>query len=249
LVQGVGIVGEGWRPQVEALKDAYTLVSFDNRGIGASELAAGGAISVEAMAEDALAVMDAEAFDRFHLVGHSLGGVIAQEIALRAPHRVKSLALVCTFARGRQGARLTFDILLAGLRTRIGTARMRRRAFLELVMPPAHLAALRDVDAYAEELRPLFGRDLADQPAVAMKQLRAMARHDALARLAGITIPTLVVSASGDRIALPRYGAELARTIPGARFVELQEAGHGVTIHRPLVVNDLLRQHFDQNDR
>ncbi len=64
-------------------------------------------VSVEAMASDALAVMDAEEIERFHL-GHSLGGVIAQEIALRAPQRVQSLALMCTFARGRQGARITW---------------------------------------------------------------------------------------------------------------------------------------------
>lgn len=200
------------------------------------------------MASDALAVMDAEEIDRFHLGGHSLGGVIAQEIALRAPQRVQSLALMCTFARGRQGARITWDILVAGLRTKIGTRRMRRRAFLELVMPEAHLEALPDVDAYARELEPLFGHDLADQPAVAMKQLRALGRYDALERLASLDVPTLVVAASGDRIALPSFGRELAGAIPGARYVEIDDAGHGVTIHRAEVVDDLLRDHLARNE-
>jgi pimeloyl-ACP methyl ester carboxylesterase len=61
--------------------------------------------------------MDAEKIERFHLAGHSMGGLIAQEIALRAPDRVKSLALLCTFARGKQATRLTVDIVLIGLRT------------------------------------------------------------------------------------------------------------------------------------
>ncbi|HEX3903555.1 MAG TPA: alpha/beta fold hydrolase [Polyangia bacterium] len=65
----------------------------------------------------ALAIMDAEKIERFHLAGHSMGGLIAQEIALRAPDRVKSLALLCTFARGKQATRLTVDIVLIGLRT------------------------------------------------------------------------------------------------------------------------------------
>src|SRR5689334_22227816 len=115
LVQGVGIVGEGWRPQVDALKRDFTCVSFDNRGIGESTALGPHRLSVEAMADDALAIMDAERIDRFHLVGHSLGGVIAQEIALRATERVRSLSLLCTFARGKQGARISWDILVCGV--------------------------------------------------------------------------------------------------------------------------------------
>lgn len=248
LVQGVGVVGEGWRPQALALRDAYTVVTLDNRGIGASSVSPGAELSVEAMAADALAVMDAEKIDRFHVGGHSLGGVIAQELALTARDRVRSLALMCTFARGRQGARITWDILVAGLRTKIGTRKMRRRAFLELVMPRAHLAALADLAAYAAELEPLFGHDLADQPAIAMKQLRALGRYDALDRLASVDVPTLVVSASGDRIALPSFGRELAQAIPNARYVEIDDAGHGVPIHRPAAINDLLREHLARNE-
>jgi pimeloyl-ACP methyl ester carboxylesterase len=245
FVQGVGIVGEGWRPQVDALKSDFTCISFDNRGIGESTVLGPHPLSVEAMAEDALAIMDGERIDRFHLVGHSLGGVIAQEIALRAASRIRSLSLLCTFARGKQGARLGLDILVSGLRMKLGTRSMRRKAFLELVMPKAHIASLADVDAYCAELAPLFGHDLADQPAIAMKQLSALGRYDAVDRLASLTVPTLVISAAHDRIALPAYGKELAAAIPGAKYVELEDVGHGVTLHRPELVNDLLRRHFD----
>jgi pimeloyl-ACP methyl ester carboxylesterase len=136
LIQGVGIVGEGWRPQVTGLRDRFSLISFDNRGIGGSTVD-DGQVTVEAMAADALAVADAAGARRFHVVGHSLGGLIAQEVALRAGARVLSLALLCTFARGKDGVALSPAMLWLGVRTRIGTRAMRRRAFLERVMPGA----------------------------------------------------------------------------------------------------------------
>ncbi|HXW07143.1 MAG TPA: alpha/beta fold hydrolase [Vicinamibacterales bacterium] len=243
LIQGVGLVGEGWRPQIEGLRDRFTLVAPDNRGIGRS-VAPAGRLTIEDMATDALAVMDAMGAERFHLAGHSMGGIIAQEVALRAPARVRSLALLCTFARGSQGSKLTPALLIAAIRMRIGTRRMRRHAFLELVMPSAYLRG-QDTDRLAEDLRPLFGHDLAEQPSIAMRQLRAMARYDSSGRLAALGgIPTLVVAASGDRIAVPAYGRALTAAIPGARYVEIGDAGHGVTIQRADEVNGLLASHF-----
>lgn len=243
LLQGVGLIGEGWRPQVAGLRDRFDLVTLDNRGIGGSVLG-DDPLTVEAMAADALAVMDAERLDRFHLAGHSLGGLIAQQVALLAPARVRSLALLCTFTQGKEGARLTPSTLLTGVRTRLGTRRMRRQAFLELVMPAAFLNTV-DRDALAARLEPLFGHDLGDQPPIVMKQLRAMSRFDPTSRLSALSsIPTLVVSAELDRIALPRYGRALAAAIAGARFVEIPDAGHGVTIHRAAEINSLLASHF-----
>lgn len=242
LVQGVGVVGEGWRPQVEELAPAFSLITFDNRGMGGSSR--GRALSVEAMAEDVLAIMDAEGVETAHVAGHSMGGLIAQQVALAAPGRVRSLALLCTFATGAQGARITPDILWTGIRTRVGTRRMRRQAFLELVMPEA-LLVQQDCDVLAERLRPLFGHDLADQPPVVMAQLAAMKRYDARSRLSGLPkTPTLIVSAALDRIARPTFGRELAACIPGAQFVEVEGAAHGLPIHAAAVVNAFLRDHW-----
>ena len=248
LIQGVGARGEVWRPQVEALAGRYTVVTFDNRGVGGSGLGSG-PLTIEAMAEDALAVMDATGLTRFHVVGHSMGGVIAQAVALRAPERVRSLALLCTFARGRQATRLSLDIVMTGLRTRIGSRRSRRRAFLELVVPP-ELLAHRGSEALAEEFGRLFDRDLADQPPIVLKQLGAMKRYDALARLGSLgALPTLVVSAELDRIALPSFGKELAAAIPGARFVELPGLAHSCPIDAAPQVNALLGDHLREADR
>ncbi len=244
LIQGVGVVGEGWRLQVDALKQRCQTLIFDNRGIGKSVPCAG-PISIEAIAEDARALMEAAGWESAHVIGHSMGGVIAQQLALDCPQRVRSLSLLCTFARGKDAARVTPWVLWMTLRTRIGTRRMRRRAFLEMLCPPEALQKA-DTDALAARFGGLIGRDLADQPPILMKQLMAMGRHDTYSRLGELRdIPTLVVSAEHDRIALPRYGQMLANAIRGARFELLRDASHGVFIHTPNRVNELLLQFFD----
>ncbi len=243
LVQGVGVIGDGWRPQVSALQQSFTTITVDNRGIGQSTHD-GGAISIEQMAEDVLAVADAEGMNRFHLVGHSMGGIIAQQIALDALSRILSLSLLCTFHRGSQGTAMSAALLWTAIRSRIGTRRMRRRAFVEMVMPREYLSTV-DRDALCEQLAVLFGRDLAEQPSIVMKQLRAMAKFDASGRLATLSaIPTLVLSAGQDRIARPDYGRALAGAIPGAQYIEYKNAGHAVTIQCAEPVNEILLAHM-----
>ena len=243
LIQGAGVIGEGWRPQIDGWQHRFTCVAFDNRGIGHSTFS-GGRLTVEAMAADALAIADAERLERFHVAGHSMGGLVAQHLALHAPHRVLSLALVCTFRRGREAARLTPPILWTALRTHVGTRAMRRRAFTRLVMPRAYVEDVGEAKL-AQDLARLFGRDLADSPSIVMQQVRAMARFDLSGRLHELgRIPTLVLSAAHDRIAPPRYGRRLAASIPGSSYVEIDGAGHAVTIQCAQQVNDRLAAHF-----
>jgi len=131
-----------------------------------------------------------------------------------------------------------------GLRSRVGSRSMRRRAFLEIVMPPTFLAG-EDCEALAERLRPIFGHDLADTPPIVMRQLGALKRFDARGRLAELKrIPTLVMSAAEDMIFPPRFGRALAEGIPGARFVELDGVAHGMTIQSAERVNQHLLQHI-----
>lgn len=248
FVQGVGAIGRAWTPQLTALSSTHRVVAFDNRGIGDTRRG-NTPLSIELMAEDALAVADAAGLETFHLVGHSMGGLIAQQLALTARARVRSLALLCTFASGHQASRLSWDLLVAGIRSRVGPRRSRRRAFMELVVPRTVLAA-RDATHLEAELQDLFGRDLADQPPIVIEQLRAAARFDARPRLAALAgLPTLVASAELDRIALPAFGRELASLIPGARYVEMVDAGHAVPIHAPAIINVLLREHVADSFR
>ncbi|HWO21976.1 MAG TPA: alpha/beta fold hydrolase [Kofleriaceae bacterium] len=243
LIQGVGVGGAGWRPQVDGLRARWRCLSFDNRGFGASQ-PLGDAVTVELMARDVLALMDAEGWETAHLAAHSLGGLVAVHVARVARARVRSLSLLCTFPSGRIPTQLSPWLVWIGLRMQLGTRRMRRRAFLEVVMPEREL--LRgDRDALAERLAPLFGHDLADQPPVVRRQLAAMRAYDAtsfLQELAGI--PTLVVSAAHDRIAPPSGGRTLAAGIAGARYVELPDASHGAPIQLPEQINQLLHEHW-----
>jgi|GEM_PF-55086 len=242
MIQGVGLHGEGWRPQVDALADRYRCLTFDNRGVGRSR-PAGAEVSVERMARDALALMDARGWASAHVVGHSLGGLVALGMALRAPERVRSLALLCTFARGSEAAR-SARMMWIGMRTRVGTRRMRRRAFLEIILPPEMLAGA-DREALAAELAPLFGHDLGDPEPATDRQLAAMRAYDAAPRLGELAgIPTLVVSAEHDPIAPPELGRALAAGIAGARYVEIARASHGVPIHDAARINQLLAEHL-----
>ncbi|MGL6094754.1 MAG: alpha/beta fold hydrolase, partial [Fimbriiglobus sp.] len=243
FIQGVGTSGDAWEPQVAGLGDRFRCLTFDNRGVGRS-VPTGDRVTVPQMAEDAVRVLDAAGVRSAHVVGHSLGGLIALELALAARDRVRSLTLLCTFSRGRDVTRPTAWMLWAGLRTRIGTRRMRRNAFLRILLPPDAYAAA-DTDKLAADLAPLFGHDLAVQPPVGMTQLRAMARHDVTDRLPELTgLRTLVMSAAQDRIAPPACGQNLAGRIPGSRYVQHPDAAHGLPLQFPARVNEQLAEHF-----
>ena len=174
-----------------------------------------------------------------------MGGLIAQQVALSRPGSVISLGLLCTFHVGRQGSAMSLPLLLIAIRSRIGTRRMRRHAFVEMVMPRNYLDTV-DRAALCEGLQGMFGRDLADQPPILMQQVKAMSKFDVSGRLPALAhIPTLVMSAQHDLIARPEYGRALAGAIPGSRFVEMPDAGHAVTIQCAEAVNALLAAHID----
>jgi len=249
LIQGVNVAGSGWRPQVEGLGGRFRCLSFDNRGMAASQ-PPGDRLTVDLMVEDTLRLMDAQGWNGAHLVGHSLGGFVALHAALAAPERVRSLSLLCTFASGKVPLRMSWWMLGVGVRSRIGARRKRRRAFLEVVLSPQELRSAPDLDALADRVGELFGHDLADQPPIVMRQLRAMAGVDATAELGRLAaVPTLVVSAEHDRIAPPAAGRTLAARIPGARYVQVQGSAHGVVLTRPEEVNGLLAEHMDAAER
>jgi len=243
FIQGVGVHGPGWKPQVDALVSRFRCVSFDNRGMGRSQPLPT-TLTVEDMADDARAILDAEGIAEVHLVGHSLGGLVALCLALNIKQRVRSLLLLCTFADGRAAAPLTLRMGWLGMRTRVGTRRMRRRGFVRLVMAPN---AAFDADELAEQLTPLFGHDLADQPPIVNLQLKAMRHFDATPRLTELaSIPTLVLNGVHDPISPPSVSRALADGIPGAKYIEFADASHGLPISHAGKVNELLQDHLDR---
>ncbi len=231
LVQGVGVAGCGWAPQVAALCPHYSVAWFDNRGVGESTGRPG---TLRDMATDAFAVMDTLGWRSAHVVGHSLGGVIAQQMAVMHPERVDRMALLCTFARGRTTLQLDPASICRTVRTIVGTRAMRRRAFHAMVSPPS----IPPAEAHIDQLESAFGRALCDLPPAAMAQVRTLVRSDLRAALSAVDIPTLVVSATHDHVAPVSEGPILAEALRG-RFVEVP-GGHAVTVQDPDRINALL---------
>jgi pimeloyl-ACP methyl ester carboxylesterase len=243
FLQGVGITRKAWAPQVRALSADYRCIAVDHRGIGGSEGSLAN-LDVDRMARDALLLVESLGLSRVHVVGHSLGGVVAQRLALIAPERTASLALLCTFAGGRDLSRPSARLVWLGLRSRVGTRAMRREAFARLVSPEG-LIAERGLDVVASELEEAFGRPLSSPPDVADAQLAALRAHDERERLGELSgIPTFVGSAAFDPIAEPRFGKALAAAIGAATYREWQEASHALPIQSANEVNDALRAHL-----
>lgn len=245
LIQGAGVHGSGWDPQISALSPHYRCLTFDNRGIGASQPNSE-KLSIAQMAEDTAALMNAAEWESAHVVGHSMGGLIALQLALTHRERVRSLALLCTFADGRIPMRPSAKMIWIGLRTRIGTRAQRRNAFADMVVPKSILAST-DRAMLARELGQLFGHDLADQSPVVMSQLSAMRACDLTPRLNELAgIPALVVSAEEDLIAPAWGGRKLREGIPGSRYIEIPDAAHAVPVHNASRINALLLEHLSR---
>lgn len=241
-------MGQAWDPQVQALRNSFQCLFFDNRGIGES-LPFAKPITVEQLARDVLALADDRNWDEFHLVGHSLGGLTAQFVASLAPDRVRSLSLLCTFATGRDVAKQSWKLVWKGLRTVLGTKSMRRKAFLEFLLPKSLLRS-RNLEELADRYAKLLGHDLASQPSIVRHQLAALKGVIEPVLLESLnTIPTLVVSASEDLIASPAAGEFLQRSIHARKFALLTDASHGVPLHSPEIINELLLEHlrFSEN--
>ena len=244
MIQGVGACGLGWNPLVEVLQRRFTCVMFDNRGIGASQPAAK-ALTVPAMAADVLALLRHLGWRSAHLVGHSLGGLIALEAALAEAQCVRSLSLLCTFPRGAAAMRPKPKLVWIGLRLALGTRRVRRHACMDLVLSRAEARGY--PPATGERLSRILGHELEDVPAITGRQLRAMWRHDVTPRLAKLSgIPTLVINGGADLLAPPSSGKAIADHVPGARYVEMPGSAHAFPILHPERCSAILLEHLER---
>jgi pimeloyl-ACP methyl ester carboxylesterase len=245
LVQGVGALGEGWRPQIDALGADHQLAWLDNRGIGRS-LPLRGAVTIREMAADCLALLDHLGWQRAHLVGHSMGGIIVQEAARLAPSRVASLSLLSTAGRGRDVLRLSLSTLWAQLRMSVGAERSRWLCFGELAFPAEYRAALGE-DAMLKLLRASFCEDLVYTPPIIRRQLGALFRHVGGDMSSLRKLPVLILSGAQDRVIATRYSDDLAAALPEARLVRFAGAGHGIIIQHADEVSQLLREHVTRH--
>lgn len=226
LVMGLGARAADWGARFSgALARRHQVVRFDHRGVGRSSRAPAG-YSLSDLAADAVAVLDAVGAARAHVIGISMGGMVAQLLALDHAARVSRLVLMSTHDGGKDQERMHPDALrlfdpvafLAGSRD---PERMMRQT-LDVITAPGFVE--RSPEVVAELLD--NARREPTHPAVFMAQLQALLASDRSARLHAITAPTLVVHGADDKLIRPSNGRRLAERIPGARLVMLEQCGH-----------------------
>jgi aminoacrylate hydrolase len=231
LVTGLNGVSSFWVKQVPVLARDFRVVLHDHRGTGQSTHSRM-RYSVEQMAQDALALMDALEIDAAHLAGHSTGGAIGQTLALDHPARIRSLVLSATWAGPDPYFRRLFESRKAILLAQGPEAYMRASI---LALAPPRWVSENDA-AITEQQR----QQLASAAPVEVQASRidAIVRFDQRARLGAIRCPTLVLVAQDDMITPRFYSEELAARIPGAKLVVLEYGGHFAPVIVPEVYNE-----------
>jgi 3-oxoadipate enol-lactonase len=221
LVQGLAYARWGWEPVVDGLAERFLVAQFDNRGVGESD-APPGPYTVAAMAADAIAVLDAEGVERTHVVGASLGGMVAQEIAIAYPGRVDRLVLACTTPGGSRG----FPMLEQTVQLLTQSLAMPREQALRLFVENA--LAPESVRSRPELVERIIAHRLASPQSIPAWQAQATAgaTFDAADRVGSIGAPTLVLQGTEDEVVDPRNGELLAELIPGARLQRFEGTGH-----------------------
>jgi 3-oxoadipate enol-lactonase len=241
LIMGLAIPGSGWNPQIEGLSPSYTVCSFDNRGCGRSEVPRG-PYTTGQMADDALALMDHLGWADAHVVGISMGGMIAQMLALKAPRRVRSLALLATHGGGRAA------IPRPGTVRRFMAAHFARDpmqrvdALNRILYTPDFIAAHRD-ELRAGMAAGLGGHRMGTRAFSA--QAAATFAHrtgPALGRLEGVR--TLLATGLEDAAVDPRNTRRLSTWMPWAEVWELPGVGHGMNVQAREALNERLDRLF-----
>jgi 3-oxoadipate enol-lactonase len=234
FISGLADEGACWVDQVAGLRDRYRVTTFDNRGVGRSSTPPG-EFRIADFAADAVGLLDALELDSVHLVGSSMGGAIAQEIAIRHPERLRSLVLNGTWCRGDRFLHEVFrnwswcaqkadsirDFLVA-----VNLWCFAPRIWNEGIMDGWLDAAERSpyqqsVDAFT-------------------RSAEALLHHDTADRLGAVRVPTLITVGELDLVLPPRFSREIADRIAGSRLVVVEGAGHQPFQELPAEYNRLL---------
>ena len=219
LIMGLGATHVWWHRLTPILASRFRTILFDNRGVGESDMPPG-PYDMATLADDAMAVLDAAKVDTAHVFGASMGGMIAQEVVLRHPQRVRSLILGCTACGGRDvvpAAREVREMLTArGNLTREESARN---------MVPYTFDAGTPRERIDEDIAVRLAANVPNDGYFA--QLEAIRSWTGtLSRLPAITTPTLVIHGETDALVPPENGRIIARAIPNAQLVMLPHASH-----------------------
>ncbi len=234
LIMGLGFSLAMWGDVRTYLARRFRLILFDNRGVGKSTKLPVRGFSIRAMARDAACVLDAAGLASAHVLGISMGGMIAQELTIREPQRVRRLVLACTHCGHRRSVRPAPEVVRALFPKPWVSPEARLQALLPFLYDSHTPGSV--VERDAEAIR----RNRPDMRGV-LGQLWAIVRWDSYSALPQITAPTLVIHGETDRLIPPANAAILAERIPGAHLVMLPRAGHIFPSEQPaLTQHELL---------
>ena len=241
MIQGLGASKNAWNLQRIAMATRFRCISFDNRGAGRSDKPTE-PFTLEQMADDALAVLDAAGIETAHVVGASMGGVISQIVAVKFPHRVRSLTLVCTACRNhpwrqellQSWAKTAADKGMIEVGKEAAQWVMSPRSFRRLVpaftwMGP--LAALRPRHSFVSQIDAILNT-----------------REDLVDQLSTITAPTMVIVGNQDILTPRGDREEIAERIPNAELVVISGAAHGLMMEHSSTFNRILIEFLQRTE-
>lgn len=220
-----------WWPEefLTELEQHFQLVLFDNRGVGRNAPVRG-CVTVRQMAEDAALLMGQLGIERAHVAGMSMGGMIAQELALRHPEKLDRLALLCTSSGLLTTPKISFGLFGMGIRLFTSDSEVLRDEVARFVFG-------RDLHKEQPEAYERFMRQVAIAPSsmgIIIRQFLAVLRFHAFFRVPKIQAPTLVVTGTRDLLLPSVHSRVLYKRIPNSRLLELEGCGHGA-LGKPVV--------------
>jgi len=246
FVNGLGADLTVWSMQMANLARDHRVVLYDHRGTGLSDRPADG-YGMESLADDAAGLLEALSIPSAHLVGHSMGGLIAQLVALRHPERVRSLVLAATSVRAPRmahvGLHLWPDVL-----EKVGV-----EAFVDLMIAQNYSHGYVENNyRYVLMLRQLLIRRMQEvpvDPEVLRRKIRAILALDTEAELRRIAAPALVLAGGQDIVFPPQLVAALHRGLPRSEFAVLEESAHNLMLETPAAFNARVRSFLERNAR
>jgi pimeloyl-ACP methyl ester carboxylesterase len=222
MIMGLGADRRMWMLQLPVFSHEFQCIPFDNRGVGEST-AAPGEFSMEQMAADALAVLDDAGIERAHVLSISMGGAIAQHLALKAPERVRSLVLASTWcARNPYISRMA---TIGNMLSEHGGTEAITKASMLWLFTPKFILERNEFVQHIERMAVEF----ATHPEIFDRQVEALLEHDVKDRLGMLDVPTLVMCGRRDIFVPPELSQELASAIPNATL-RLIDGGHAYNL-------------------
>jgi pimeloyl-ACP methyl ester carboxylesterase len=238
LIQGMSATHKAWgRPFLAPLERSFECIVFDNRGMGLSGPAQT-PFTIADMAGDVTALLDALAIESAHVVGISMGGMIAQELALAHPERIRSLTLGATYCGGPEGKLMDpADLQMLAAAMASGDRERVLRAMWEINLSPTFRA---DEGRFAEFCE--MANALPAPREVIVQQMQACAAHDTSSRLATVEVPTQVVHGTADRLLAVENGIQIAALLSVEPQL-LDGVGHLFWWEQPERSATLVREH------